>query len=99
VIEAIFLELLSERLATKHSKGYAKTRMDQKPERENEALDCRVYALSALGDSERQELWTSWTNKINEIEEPPPPVPEVDETTNAKKTAFVCRKRSWINGF
>ena len=91
-----FLELLSERLATKHSKGYAKREWIKTRER-NEALDCRVYALSALAILNVKNL-DKLTNKINEIEEPPPPVPEVDEPP-MRRNRLRMPKRSWINGF
>jgi phage terminase large subunit GpA-like protein len=44
-----FKQLTAEKLVTRYHKGYPVRKWEKPAGRRNEALDCRVYALAALG--------------------------------------------------
>jgi len=97
--EEYFKQLTAERRIIRLHKGFPKATWEKDPTRNNEALDCRVYARAAASiyglDRFKELQWKRLENALGEVKQSTPVQSESAQPI-AKKTTKAFRQRSSV---
>ena len=97
--EEYFKQLTAERRIIRLHRGFPKATWEKDPTRNNEALDCRVYARAAASiyglDRFKELQWKRLENALGEVKQSTPVKSESAQPI-AKKTTKAFRQRSSV---